>query len=129
MNPGEFTQHKIPRNDGTNYADYLLSNVEVKMYSRKMQVTENGWGTTNNGVYVISDDCNTEVKHFTTENSPLPSNLIKDIIIMPNGLVYFATDQGLCSYMSDVTATNDEMTKDNVYAYPNPVKPGLYRQY
>ena len=76
-----------------------------------------------NGVYVISDDCNTEVKHFTTENSPLPSNLIKDIIIMPNGLVYFATDQGLCSYMSDVTETNDEMTKDNVYAYPNPVKP------
>ncbi len=51
------------------------------------------------------------------------SNLIKDIIIMPNGLVYFATDQGLCSYMSDVTATNEEMTKDNVYAYPNPVKP------
>lgn len=40
---------------------------------------------------------------------------------MPNGLVYFATDQGLCSYMSDVTATNEEMTKDNVYAYPNPV--------
>lgn len=25
--------------------------------------------------------------------------------------------------MSDVTATNEEMTKDNVYAYPNPVKP------
>lgn len=116
----EFTQHKIPRNDGTNYADYLLSNVEVRCIA--VDAGNRKWmGTTNNGVYVISDDCNTEVKHFTTENSPLPSNLIKDIIIMPNGLVYFATDQGLCSYMSDVTATNEEMTKDNVYAYPNPV--------
>ena len=118
----EFTQHKIPRNDGTNYADYLLSNVEVRCIA--VDAGNRKWmGTTNNGVYVISDDCNTEVKHFTTENSPLPSNLIKDIIIMPNGLVYFATDQGLCSYMSDVTATNEEMTKGNVYAYPNPVKP------
>ena len=118
----EFTQHKIPRNDGTNYADYLLSNVEVRCIA--VDADNRKWmGTTNNGVYVISDDCNTEVQHFTTENSPLPSNLIKDIIIMPNGLVYFATDQGLCSYMSDVTATNEEMTKGNVYAYPNPVKP------
>ena len=25
--------------------------------------------------------------------------------------------------MSDATATNETMTKDNVYAYPNPVRP------
>jgi flagellar hook assembly protein FlgD len=25
--------------------------------------------------------------------------------------------------MSDASSTSDEMTKDNVYAYPNPVKP------
>lgn len=25
--------------------------------------------------------------------------------------------------MSDATATNEEMTQDNVWAYPNPVKP------
>lgn len=118
----EFIQHKVPRNDGTNYADYLLSNVEVR--SIAVDGSNRKWmGTSDNGVYVISNDCNTEVYHFTTENSPLPSNTIHDIIIMPNGLVYFATDKGFCSYMSDATETNTEMTKDNVYAYPNPVKP------
>lgn len=118
----EFVQHKIPRNDGTNYADYLLDNVEVR--SIAVDAANRKWmGTSSNGVYVISNDCNTEVYHFTTENSPLPSNTVHDIIIMPNGLIYFATDAGLCSYMSDVTETNNEMSKDNVYAYPNPVKP------
>ena len=33
------------------------------------------------------------------------------------------TDNGLCSYISDATQPNTEMTKDNVYAYPNPVTP------
>lgn len=117
-----FVQHKVPRNDGTNYADYLLSGVEVRCIA--VDASNRKWmGTNNNGIYVISDDCNTEVYHFTTDNSPLPSNIIHDIIIMPNGLVYIATDKGFCSYMSDVTETSDEMTKDNVYAYPNPVKP------
>ena len=39
------------------------------------------------------------------------------------GEVFIGTDKGLCSYMSDASTTNSEMTKDNVWAYPNPVKP------
>ena len=121
-NTAEFVQHKVPRNDGTNYADYLLAGVEV----RSMAVDEGNrkWmGTTDYGIYVISDDCNNQIHHFNTENSPLPSNTINDILIMPDGLVYIATDKGLCSYQSDISQNNTEMTKDNVYAYPNPVKP------
>ena len=38
-------------------------------------------------------------------------------------MVYFATEKGLCSYQSDATTPSDKMTKDNVYAYPNPVTP------
>ncbi|MBQ5473414.1 MAG: hypothetical protein IIT65_01700, partial [Lachnospiraceae bacterium] len=38
--------------------------------------------------------------------------------------VFLATDNGLCSYISDATETNTEMTSDNVWAYPNPVEPG-----
>lgn len=118
----EFIQHKIPRNDGTNYADYLLANVEIR--SIAVDAANRKWmGTSNDGIYVISDDCNTAVYHFTTDNSPLPSNIIQDILIMDNGKVYIATSNGLCSYMSDVTQTNSEMTKNNIYAYPNPVKP------
>ena len=39
------------------------------------------------------------------------------------GEVFFLTDEGLCSYISDATESTDEMTDDNVYAYPNPVTP------
>jgi hypothetical protein len=66
----------------------------------------------------------TQVQHFTTENSTLLSNDIKAIAINDKtGEVFFGTANGLCSYVSDATQTNSEMTKDNVYAYPNPVMP------
>ena len=40
-----------------------------------------------------------------------------------NGEVFIGTEYGLCSYISDATAPTAEMTKDNVWAYPNPVQP------
>ena len=39
------------------------------------------------------------------------------------GEVFFGTENGLCSYVSDATETNTEMTTENVWAYPNPVEP------
>ena len=118
----EITQHKVPRNDGTNYADYLLDGIDTR--SIAIDGGNRKWlGTNDNGVYLISDDCNTQIQHFTTENSPLLSNTILDILIEPSGKVYFATTKGLCSYMSDATLPSQEMNKDDVYAYPNPVKP------
>ena len=64
----------------------------------------------------------TQVCHLSTENSPLLSDQIYSVAINhQTGLVYFLTENGLCSYRSDATAPTQEMTKDNVYAYPNPV--------
>lgn len=118
----EVTQHKVPRNDGTNYADYLLDGIDTR--SIAIDGGNRKWlGTKSNGVYLISSDCNTQIQHFTSENSPLLSNTILDILIEPSGKVYFATPKGLCSYMSDVTLPSNEMNKNDVYAYPNPVKP------
>ena len=37
--------------------------------------------------------------------------------------MFFGTENGLCSFISDATVANAEMTDDNVYAYPNPVTP------
>lgn len=117
-----FVQHKVPRNDGSNYADYLLADVPIR--SIAVDAGNRKWmGTSSDGIYVISDDCNEQIAHFTKENSPLLSNMVEDIYITPKGLVYVATDGGLCSYQSDVTETFEEMTKENVYAYPNPVNP------
>lgn len=117
-----FIQHKVPRNDGTNLADYLLSDVKTRCIA--VDGANRKWMGTENGVFLISSDCNTLLQHFTTENSPLPSNTVYDICVDDNSnMVYFATERGLCSYASDATEPSEEMTKDNVYAYPNPVTP------
>lgn len=117
------TQVKVPRNDGTNYADYLLNNVSVSTVA--IDGSNRKWfGTNGNGVYLISADNMTEIHHFTSENSSLLDDNILSIAINDRtGEVFFATEKGLCSYMSDATEPTTEMTKDNVYAYPNPVRP------
>ena len=116
-------QEKIPRNDGTDYADYLLTGLS----SRCIRVDGGGrkWvGTEGNGLFLISEDNMTQVHHFTTSNSPLISDNIYDVSLNgTTGEVFILTDKGLCSYMSDATTPNEEMTTDNVWAYPNPVTP------
>lgn len=117
------TQHKVPRNDGTNYADYLLSGIKVQ--SIAIDGGNRKWiGTGSNGVFLISDDCNTQIAHFTTENSPLKSDNVYDIAIDgKTGRVYFATDNGLCSYMSDATQSVEELDDSQATVFPNPVTP------
>ena len=119
----EFIQVKVPRNDGTNYADYLLNGVNISGI-----VVDGGnrkwFATKGNGVYLISADNLTQLQHFTSQNSMLLSDNIESIALNEQtGEVFFGTDKGLCSYISDATATVDEMEKDNVWAYPNPVRP------
>lgn len=123
-NPSEgFIQVKVPRNDGTNFADYLLTGIDVSC----MAIDGGGrkwFGTNGNGIYVISADNMEQIEHFTKDNSQLLSNDIMDLAINPqSGEVFVATANGLCSYIGDATMPNEEMTKDNVWAYPNPVSP------
>lgn len=117
------TQHKVPRNDGTNFADYLLTGIDILCITT--DAANRKWiGTNGQGVFVISDDCNTQEYHFTADNSSLPSDIVTDIKVQGStGRIYFATEGGLCSYMSGVSESNDNITSDNVWAYPNPVTP------
>ena len=123
-NDAYLTQVKVPRNDGTNYADYLLSGVNIR--SMVIDGGNRKWfATTANGVYVISADNMSQVAHFTTSNSPLLSDRIESIAIdNETGEVFIGTENGLCSYMSDATNAVESMEKDNVWAYPNPVVRG-----
>ncbi len=115
-------QYKVPRNDGTNLADYLLSNVEIS--SIAIDGANRKWfGTKGNGVYLISSDNEKQIHHFTKDNSKLLSDNVMDIAINDKGEVFFGTDQGLCSYMGDATEPAEDMDKNSVYAYPNPVRP------
>lgn len=122
FNDGIFKQIKVPRNDGTGLADYLLSGTYIK--SIKVDGANRKWvGTNDNGIYLISADGLETIHHFTTENSPLPSDCIESIAINgKSGEVFIGTDKGMASYMSDATRAEEKLDENNVYAYPNPVK-------
>lgn len=112
------TRILVPRNDGTGQADYLLSGESI--LSIAVDGANNLWFGTTNGVFYISNNGLTEYLHFTTENSPLLSNTVKDIAIDSNGNVYFATDNGIISYRN--TATEGGITNSDVVVFPNPVR-------
>jgi ligand-binding sensor domain-containing protein len=84
----------------------------------------NKWiGTADSGVFMVSPNGQQTKYHFTVNNSPLPSNVINDIDInSTTGEVYIATSKGLVSFKGIATQANDDLA--NVYAYPNPVRPG-----
>ena len=111
---------KIPRNDGTNLADYLL--VTEKIKSIAIDGANRKWlGTEASGVYLMSENGQETIKHFTTSNSPLLSNDILSIAINPiSGEVFFGTGQGILSYQGDASDAGDLF--GDVHAYPNPVR-------
>ena len=117
------TQVKVPRNDGTNYADYLLSGVNIK--SIVVDKDNRKWfGTNGNGLYLIAADNITTLAHFTKANTKLLSDNILSLALNDaTGELFIGTDQGLCSYSGNISDSSNGMTKDNVWAYPNPVKP------
>lgn len=119
----QFTQIKINRNDGSGLADYLLNDVSIACIS--IDAANRKWiGTQTNGAFLISADGQEMIQHFTTEDSPLLSNNVQSIAVHPGtGEVVFGTDKGLCSYMSDATAPEEELKKGNVTIFPNPVTP------
>jgi hypothetical protein len=84
----------------------------------------NKWcGTSLGGVYCFSPDGLTQLYHFTKENSSLYSNAIVDLNYdETSGDVFIATEAGLQSFRGIVV--EGEQDYSNVFAYPNPVRPG-----
>ena len=82
-------------------------------------------GTQKAGVFLMSEDGTEQILHFDENNSPLLSNNITSIAINhKTGEVFFGTDKGIISYKSTATKGSDMFKKEEVYAYPNPVKEG-----
>ena len=66
---------KIPRNDGTGLADYMLGTETIT--SIAIDGANRKWlGTFSSGAYLLSSDGTIRVKNFNEENSPLFSNSI-----------------------------------------------------
>lgn len=83
----------------------------------------NKWiATFDSGVFYLSANGQETIHHFTKNNSPLPSNGVTDMAIdHSSGEVYFATEKGMVSFNSN--ATESATNLENVYAFPNPVRP------
>ena len=78
-------------------------------------------GTAKSGVFLISENGDKQLLHFTEENSPLLSDKIYNITInRATGEVFFATAGGLISYMG--TATEGKEDYSEVTVFPNPVR-------
>lgn len=112
---------KVPRNDGTNYADYLLAGEQINWIS--VDPSDRKWiATQNSGLYLVSETGDKILEHYTADNSPLPTNVINAVEASRlDNKVYIGTNYGTIVYTSDSAPAADNM--DNVYAYPNPVKP------
>lgn len=104
-----------------DYSQYLLSSKTVTSIAEDA-AGRKWFGTRGAGVFVVNDDCNEQILHFNTRNSPLPSDTIHAIEIVQNtGEVFFHTSNGLASYVSDAQKSADDL--DNIIIYPNPVRP------
>jgi hypothetical protein len=104
------------------YTQYLLETEIVKAIA--VDGANRKWfGTERAGVFLLSADGTEQIHHFTEDNSPLFSNNITSLAINgETGEVFIGTAKGLISYKSD--ATDGEEPSSEVYAYPNPVRPG-----
>lgn len=120
---------KISRHDGTNLADYLLGTEQINAIA--FAGGNRIWvGTEVSGVYLIHMVTKEGIyepeiiSHFTTANSPMPSDCVLSLAInQENGEVYIGTAKGLVSYRGD--ATDPEETFSSAYVYPNPVRPNF----
>jgi ligand-binding sensor domain-containing protein len=78
--------------------------------------------TADSGAFLFSSNGQETIYHFTKNNSPLPSNVVNDIAINDTtGEIFFATDRGMISLKGIATKPADNL--QNVYVYPNPVRP------
>lgn len=114
-------QPKVARNDGTNYADYLLSSDLV--ISIAVDANNRKWlGTTTSGLYCVNADGTEILEHFDKDNSPLVSNVVTMVACEPGGNnVLIGTPEGLYVYASSSAPAREDYSE--IYAYPNPVRP------
>lgn len=112
---------KVPHNDGTSLADYLLDSQYVKAIA--VDNSNRKWlGTLDSGLYLVSEDGDEILEHFTTSNSYLPSDKIFALVCDKNSnSVFIGTEFGLTEYSSTSSPAMEDYSE--VYAYPNPVKP------
>ena len=112
---------KLKNDNGVGYSGYLLDALQVT----SIAIDENNrkWiGTLTNGVYYVDEDGERIFNHFTSDNSYHPGGITYNVYVHPiSGSVYMGTEYGLVEYNSTSSPAKEDY--NDVYVYPNPVKP------
>jgi hypothetical protein len=81
------------------------------------------WIASASGLHLFDPEGSELIRQFTTENSPLPSAVIKSLRFDDeSGLLYIDTPNGMVSYRSDATISEEKLSQLTIF--PNPVRPG-----
>lgn len=112
---------KVARDDGTDYADYLLSS--EKIYCIEVDANNNKWiATSNSGLYYVNSDGTKILGRFDKSNTPMRTNEVTTVICNPYGNdVLVGSREGLYVYGSTTSPAAEDYS--DVKVYPNPVRP------
>ncbi|MDR2469488.1 MAG: T9SS type A sorting domain-containing protein [Tannerella sp.] len=126
-NPDNFYCNQIIRTNPANGEPYYFLNGQ-EVHAIAVDGGNRKWiGTSSSGLYLVTPDGAETVHHFDVNNSPLYSNNILSLAINhETGEVFIGTDKGLISYRAEATASADNF--QNIYAWPNPVRPAVDSQ-
>ncbi len=111
---------KIPRDDGSGLADYLLGKETIT--SVAVDGDNRKWiGTSGSGAYLLSSDGNKVLKAYNRGNSPVFSDSIAALAVdNRTGEVWFGTSRGTLSIRESATSGGEKFS--GVYSFPNPVR-------
>ncbi len=114
------TRIKIPRNDGSGLADYLLGTTEITCIA--VDGGNRKWlGTNGSGAWLVDDATGAVIASFNEKNSPLLSDTITSVAVDDiTGEVWFGTPRGVISFRA--TATGGAGDFSGIYPFPNPVR-------
>ncbi len=103
---------------------YMLNNLPVRAIV--VDKLNNKWmATEGDGLYLLSEDGGTILKHFRVNNSPMLSNHVMGLALDENtGLLYISTKAGLMTYQTG-TAVDESVIFEDLHAYPNPLRPEM----
>jgi len=110
----------LPIVQSNGFNGYLFQKETI--HSISIDGANQKWIGTNNGAWLISKDGTEVLRHFTTENSPLPDNTVLSIGIEPtDGDVFFFTKNEIISFKGE--ATESVKSQSAIKIYPNPIAP------
>lgn len=111
----------------TNFPDASCPSVEgfcllrdQKINSIAVDGANRKWIGTENGIYLVNPQGNQQIAHYTTENSPLFTNEIREIKIdQETGEIFIGTNKGTLSLMGEAIGGKDD--SEDLYVFPNPI--------